>query len=87
MLNHGLYSSFVFSMFDFCLQVHLASFYLRVVFCRQYPTAILICLVTLNRFNPIGIPEFSGVMQSRILTTFSNTVMCNAAVADAVWLH
>lgn len=63
MANVESCSLFFFGFFNglfFCFQVHCISFYVRAVFCLGLPTAVLICLVTLNRFNPIGIPEFQG---------------------------
>ena len=73
-----------------CILYPFMIFYVRAVFCLGLPTAALDCTGTFGHFEQIQSDRHSSVsvvMQSRILTTFSNTVMCNAAVADAVWLH
>lgn len=70
--------------------MHFISFYDLLCTCGFLSRASNGCTGTFGHFEQIQSDRHSSVsvvMQSRILTTFSNTVMCNAAVADAVWLH
>ena len=76
-----------------CILYPFMIFYVRAVFCLGLPTAALVRLVTLNRFNLIGIPAFqwscnqgfSRLSQIRScamqlwLTQFGCTDACRAA--------